>query len=472
MNTISQNQSLDKFKSSLQQLFSHLGVNVLLKQSNFKKRAGYGTSVSELFFMVFASCFFSRNKTVYGNFTSTKQSNVCTSKSALYRFLSNEHNNWRKLLLLLSSRVISKIKSLSDSDRKLCLVLDDSVLERTKGKEVELLARIFDHVSHRFVKGFTCLQLGWTDGISYIPVNSALLSSANTDNRYCDATDEIDHRTCGFVRRAEAQIKKTTMAIDLIKQTLRAGIVADYVLMDTWFTTEPFIKAITDLGLDVIGMVKQMKQRYWYNGEQLNLRKLYQAIPNKRGGDIICSAVVKTKNGIKVRIVFIRNRNARREYLALLSTDLDISEEDIVRQYAKRWLIETNFRAQKQYFKLGTETHARDYDNLIAFMTMSSIRYTIMEFSRRYNEDPRSLGSLFRDTCEQLEDIPFITAIESLMNCFTNLAKELDEAKLLKKGCIAKVEQIINEKLSSWFTGICRYLQDVFSTYNLCKISI
>ena len=80
MNTISQNQSLDKFKSSLQQLFSHLGVNVLLKQSNFKKRAGYGTSVSELFFMVFASCFFSRNKTVYGNFTSTKQSNVCTRK--------------------------------------------------------------------------------------------------------------------------------------------------------------------------------------------------------------------------------------------------------------------------------------------------------------------------------------------------------------------------------------------------------
>src|SRR5574344_1100820 len=229
MNTISQNQSLDKFKSSLQQLFSHLGVNVLLKQSNFKKRAGYGTSVSELFFMVFASCFFSRNKTVYGNFTSTKQSNVCTSKSALYRFLSNEHNNWRKLLLLLSSRVISKIKSLSDSDRKLCLVLDDSVLERTKGKEVELLARIHDHVSQSFVKGFTCIQLGWTDGNSYIPVNNALLSSSKEENRYCEASVAIDHRCCGFMRRAEAQLKKTLVAINLIKQSLNAGICADYV---------------------------------------------------------------------------------------------------------------------------------------------------------------------------------------------------------------------------------------------------
>src|SRR5574344_1508622 len=80
---------------------SRVVVTKNYREFRFKKRAGYGTSVSELFFMVFASCFFSRNKTVYGNFTSTKQSNVCTTKSALYRFLSNEHNNWRKLLLLL-----------------------------------------------------------------------------------------------------------------------------------------------------------------------------------------------------------------------------------------------------------------------------------------------------------------------------------------------------------------------------------
>jgi hypothetical protein len=472
MNTISQKDSSDNFKSSLKQLFSYLGVSALLKQSNFKKRAGYGASVYELFFMVFSSCFFSKNKTVHGNFTASKQTNVCSSKSSLYRFLSNEHNNWRKFLLLLASRVISKIKHLSNSDRKFCFVLDDSVLERAKGKEVELLARIHDHVSQSFVKGFTCIQLGWTDGNSYIPVNNALLSSSKEENRYCEASVAIDHRCCGFMRRAEAQLKKTLVAINLIKQSLNAGICADYVLMDSWFTTEPFIQEVTALGLDVIGMVKALKQRYWYNGKQLNLRKLYQAIPNKHNADIICSAKVKTKNGINVKIVFIRNRNSHREYLALLSTDLNISDEDIVRQYSKRWLIETNFRAQKQYFKLGTETYARNYDNLISFMTMSSVRYVIMEFSRRYNSDTRSLGELFRNTSEQLEDIPFIDAIDSLMRCFSNLAKELDAAKLLKPGCIAKAEKLINDKLSSWFTGICQYLQDIFTTYNLCKISI
>lgn len=31
------------------------------------------------------------------------------------------------------------------------------------------LARVFDHAGQRFVKGFTMLTLGWSDGYSFIP---------------------------------------------------------------------------------------------------------------------------------------------------------------------------------------------------------------------------------------------------------------------------------------------------------------
>ena len=64
---------------------------------------------------------------------------------------------------------------------------------------------------------------------------------------------------------------KTDAAILLIKRALNAGIRADYVLMDTWFTTEPMIKSVLDTGLGVIGMVKQLKQRYIYNGREYDL---------------------------------------------------------------------------------------------------------------------------------------------------------------------------------------------------------
>ncbi|MFR2879748.1 MAG: hypothetical protein ACLTC8_01505 [Lachnospiraceae bacterium] len=57
---------------------------------------------------------------------------------------------------------------------------------------------------------------------------------------------------------------KTDAAIHLIKNALNAGIKADYVLMDTWITTEPRIKEIHKTGIDVISMVKQLKQRYTY----------------------------------------------------------------------------------------------------------------------------------------------------------------------------------------------------------------
>ena len=172
------------------------------------------------------------------------------------------------------------------------------------------------------------------------------------------------------------------------------------------------LSQINELGLDVIGMVKQLRQRYEYNGRLLNLRKLFQAIPNKKRGDIICSAIVKTKRGITCKIVFIRNRNCKRDDLAILSTDISLDDCEIVRLYARRWLIETSFRAQKQYFKPGTETYARDYDNLISFVSVASIRFIMMELRRRYEEDERSLGALFRFTKEQIQDIPYQAAID------------------------------------------------------------
>lgn len=48
----------------------------------------------------------------------------------------------------------------------------------------------------------------------------------------------------------------------MIKRALSQGIDDSYVLMDTWFTQQPLIKSIVDQGLDVIGMVKDTKQRY------------------------------------------------------------------------------------------------------------------------------------------------------------------------------------------------------------------
>ncbi len=126
-------------------------------------------------------------------------------------------------------------------------------------------------------------------------------------------------------------IHKTDATILLIKNALNAGIKADYVLMDTWFTTEPMIKEILETGIHIIGMVKQLKQRYTYNGKQYKLPELKKFVSFEGTRNIFGSLVVATKTGIPVKIVFVRNRNKKSECLYILSTDISLENAEIVR---------------------------------------------------------------------------------------------------------------------------------------------
>ena len=124
----------------------------------------------------------------------------CFSKNTYYRFLANPHVNWLHFTTRLAVRIIVQfLKPLTSENRKACFVIDDSLYERTGYKRTELAARVFDHVSMQYKKGFRLLTLGWTDGASFLPVNSVLLSSTKDENilgKRCS----FDHRTLSYKR--------------------------------------------------------------------------------------------------------------------------------------------------------------------------------------------------------------------------------------------------------------------------------
>lgn len=233
--------------------------------------------------------------------------------------------------------MISAFTQLTRPERVRVFVLDNSIIKRNRSKNVELLARVYDHVHHKFQKGFTLLTLSWSDGYSFVPVGFNMLSSANKENRYQEISEQIDHRTNGYKSRRESLMKKTDSAILLIKRALAAGLQADYVLMDTWFTTEPMLKGICKTGLDAIGMVKQLKQKYVYHGKAYTLPEQRKFMQHESAVNIFASLLVTTWNGILVKIVFVRNRNKKSECLYLLSTDCSQAESEIVRIYGNRW---------------------------------------------------------------------------------------------------------------------------------------
>ena len=435
--------------------FSHalkeLQIGKLLRKSNITKSCG--VSAYEVFQFLLLLVFHGKN---LFRFLNSKHKDLAVSKNTYYRFLNETSYNWSRFLLLLAVKVTTVFNSLTRPERVKVLVLDDSVIKRNRSKAVELLARVYDHVEHKYQKGFTLLTLGWSDGYSFIPTGFNMLSSAEKSNRYQEISDMIDHRTNGYKARKESIMHKTDAAILLIKNALNAGIKADYVLMDTWFTTEPMLQKILSLGIDAIGMVKQLKQRYTYCGRQYTLPELKRFVRFEGAKNIFGSLVVTTKTGIPVKIVFVRNRNKKSECLYILSTNCSLDDAEIVRIYGNRWSIECFFKSSKSFLKLGTEFQSRTYDAMVSHTAIVFTRYTILEWIRRNQNDQKTYGELFFMFCEDIQDMDLTNALQSLMALFVEHISTFS----------ADITSYIKSKVTDWMMSQASFIQALFG--NIC----
>lgn len=431
--------------------FKELQLGKLLRKANITKNCG--VPAYEVFQFLLLLVFQGRN---LFQFLNSKRKQQAVSKNTYYRFLNDASFNWTKFLLLLSAKVTDVFSSLTRPERVKVLVLDDSVIRRSRSKAVELLARVYDHVEHKYQKGFTLLTLGWSDGYSFVPVGFNLLSSAKKSNRYQEISDKTDRRTNGYKARKESLLAKPDAALLLIRRALNTGIKADYVLMDTWFTTEPMIRSVVETGLDVIGMVKQLKQRYIYNGRTYDLPGLRKFVDFSGARNTFGSLHVTTKGGIPVKIVFVRNRNKKSECLYLLSTDGSLPDEEIVRIYGNRWSIECFFKASKSFLKLGTEFQSRTYDAMVSHTAIVFTRYIILEWIRRNRNDEKTYGELFFMLCDDIQDMDLTDALQSLMALFVEQIGELS----------ADITACIKSKVTDWIKSQALFIQALFG--NIC----
>jgi hypothetical protein len=262
---ITKKHAFTQLPKELEQAFSLLKIGYHLRKAGIVKGLGY--SCLEVFRVIFLLIFEHKN---WFRMLESKKKDLF-GKDVVYRFLNNPCYAWRKFLLSLSLSAYEKIQSLTSAKRVKVFIVDDSTYNRSRSKSLELLAKVKDHTTGKFVKGFRMLTLGWSDGHSFIPVDFSLLSSTKTENRYQEINDKIDKRTSGFKRRQEAIQSGPTVISALLDHALQAGMEADYVLMDTWFTHAPLIETIHRKGLFVIGMIKELKQRYLHEGQYLTL---------------------------------------------------------------------------------------------------------------------------------------------------------------------------------------------------------
>ena len=397
-------------------------VSSALKSSNAVKIKGF--AVIEIFQYLFMLVF--AHRSIYMDM---KKDTVPFAKDTVYRFLNSARINWLKFTTRLSAKIIEEaIDPLTSDQRENVLIIDDSTFERNRSKKVELLTKVFDHAKGKYIFGFRMLTLGWSDGNTFMPVNSVLLSSEK-DKTVVNIPESTDKRTNAHKRRKLSRSKANDAMITLIKEAKAACIKASYVLFDSWFSSPDSICKIKNLGYDVIAMVKKTsKVFYEYNGEMMSVLDIYKKNKKRRGRSkyllSVDVKVVKNDNVIPAKIVFVRNRNKRSDYLCVLSTDTSITEDEIIRIHGKRWSIEFFFKVCKSYLCLTKECRSISFDAMTAHTAVVFTRYMMLAVSKRESEDSRSMGELFMCCTDELADVSFAQAFSLFMELFINQVKE------------------------------------------------
>lgn len=104
----------------------------------------------------------------------------------------------KELIPVSEFHVTAVFDKLTRPEQVKVLILDDSVIKRNQSKTVELLIRVYDHVEHKFQKGFTLLALGWSDGYNFIPVAFDMLYMFCDDIQDMDLTNALQSLTALF----------------------------------------------------------------------------------------------------------------------------------------------------------------------------------------------------------------------------------------------------------------------------------
>ena len=409
-----QDQSEKAIFNAISSFFCTFSVGNLIRKCNAQKEKG--VPVLDIFKYKLCNVFSDRSMYMQKKTGSFKES---FSKNTFYRFLNSSKTNWLRFTTLLSKKVADKVEPLTDDERVNAFVVDDSLFERTSCKKTELASRVFDHTSMKYRKGYRLMTLGWTDGNTFLPVSSSLLASSKESN-LIGPVEQFDGRSLAAKRRKLAQMKGTDVMIELLRNALSAGHTADYVLFDTWFSSPSQLIAVKSLGLDSIAMIKKSSRIYYeYEGKQLSINKIFGICKKHRGRSkylLSVNVMVGKNEKIPAKIVCVRNKKNKKDWIAFICTNPELSEEEIIRIYGKRWQIEVFFKTCKSFLNLISECHSLSYDALTAHVAIVFTRYLMIAMEQRRNEDDRTLGEIFYFFTDELKDITFGESFQIIVN--------------------------------------------------------
>jgi hypothetical protein len=332
------------------------------------------------------------------------------AKDTYYRLKNEPRVDWRMVMFLFVNRFVYLVNQSTTevSEEPRCLVIDDTSCFK-RGKFIEGISKIFDHVFHRYCLGFKGLIMGYCDSKSFIPVDFSLHNEKGKrpDKPFGLKPEELNRQftkerqpDCpGYTRETERRISKSENTIAMIKRALRHRLQVDYILVDSWFMNLGLISYVYTLkSTYLLGMCKFDDRKYIFKGKEKSVKQLLDWC--KRNKKIKRSRTIKARyaemiveyKGYTMKLFFSQFND--RSWNVLITDNRAMTFAEAIKIYTKRWSIEVFFKETKQHLGLGKD-QSRDFDAQIASFTCVFLVYIMVSLRRRFNAY-ESMGVLFR----------------------------------------------------------------------------
>ena len=388
-------------------------VNEILRKSNATKEQGIPVLriFGALMLMIFTGK--SLNRLIDEN-------SIGFGKDTVYRFINSVRIQWQTFISLLSATVIAKIIPLTSEKRINTLILDDTINKRNRSKKVELLAKVKDHTDGKYYKGFRCLTAAFSDGNTLVPTGFNVLSSQNEESRYNGQKDGIDKRTNGYKRRVKAQMSMFDAAYELVMSAQKAKISFSHVLFDSWFSMPVMFRKLCGFGVHGVGMLKNMpKVLYKFGNRKYTLQSLYGLVKSRIPKDKDTYSVTvtlpgngKEKADLRLKIVLVNDKRSKDNWCAVATTDLNLTNEQILVLYSRRWDIEVFFKMCKEHLGFAKDFQTLCYDAITASVAIVFARYIMLAAQVRNNTDKRTGGDLFFLVYDEIRERAVVDALQ------------------------------------------------------------
>ena len=254
------------------------------------------------------------------------------------------------------------------------------------------------------------------------------LTSKERDEQFKKAVSTRSH---GFTRRKETNKSKIECMLAMLCRVVKAGIIPNYVLVDSWFFCYELLDKLHVLKKGKIKLVSMIK----INNQKFTICRSNKELPvkailkNKESKAQRCKKfksqyirIASFYKDIRVNLFFVKMGRSSKWHL-LATTDLDLSFVKLMEIYQIRWSIEVFFKESKQYLGLS-DCSSNTFDAQIADITISMLQSIMLSYFKRINYQ-QNIGGLFQAIRDEIVELDLVSR---LLLLFIELIKIMCES--------------------------------------------